>query len=186
VSAKRQNLQTGRGGLAAEGLARIQKIYRVEKMAREAGLTPQQRHQLRQEKERPIWDELREWLDRVRDQAPPLTLIGKAVAYLDREWSRLIRVLDDGRLEVDNNLCENAIRPFVMGRKAWLFADTPAGATASARLFSLVETCKANGREPFAYLRHVFTELPKATTLADIEALLPWNFRASAASRLAA
>jgi hypothetical protein len=71
-------------------------------------------------------------------------------------------------------------------RKAWLFADTPAGATASARLFSLIETCKANGREPFAYLRHVFTELPKATTLADIEALLPWNFQASATSRLAA
>jgi transposase len=178
--------QSGRVGLAAGGLARIQKIYRVEKMAREAGLTPEQRHQLRQEKERPIWDELRNWLDRVRDQAPPLTLIGKAVAYLDREWSRLIRVLDDGRLEVDNNLCENAIRPFVLGRRSWLFADTPAGATASARLYSLVETCKANGREPFAYLRHVFTELPKATTLADIEALLPWNFQASATSRLAA
>jgi transposase len=178
--------QSGRVGLAAEALALIQKIYRVEKSAREAGLTPEQRHQLRQEKERPIWDELRKWLDRVRDQAPPLTLIGKAIAYLDREWSRLIRVLDDGRLEVDNNLCENAIRPFVMGRKAWLFADTPAGATASARLFSLIETCKANGREPFAYLRHVFTELPKATTLADFEALLPWNFQASAASRLAA
>jgi transposase len=178
--------QSGRVGLAAEALALIQKIYRVEKSAREAGLTPEQRHQLRQEKERPIWDELRKWLDRVRDQAPPLTLIGKAIAYLDREWSRLIRVLDDGRLEVDNNLCENAIRPFVMGRKAWLFADTPAGATASARLFSLIETCKANGREPFAYLRHVFTELPKATTLADIERLLPWNFQASAASRLAA
>jgi transposase len=108
--------QTGRVGLAAEALALIQKIYRVEKVAREAGQTPEQRHQLRQEKERPIWDELRNWLDRVRDQAPPLTLIGKAVAYLDREWSRLIRVLDDGRLEVDNNLCENAIRPFVMGR----------------------------------------------------------------------
>jgi transposase len=178
--------QSGRVGLAAEALALIQKIYRVEKSAREAGLTPEQRHQLRQEKERPIWDELRKWLDRVRDQAPPLTLIGKAIAYLDREWSRLIRVLDDGRLEVDNNLCENAIRPFVMGRKAWLFADTPAGATASARLFSLIETCKANGREPFAYLRHVFTELPKATTLADFEALLPWNFQASATSRLAA
>ena len=155
-------------------------------MAREAGLTPEQRHQLRQETERPIWDELRNSLDRVRDQAPPLTLIGRALAYLDREWSRLIRVLDDGRLEVDNNRCENAIRPFVTGRKAWLFADTPAGATASARLFSLVETCKANGREPFAYLRHVFTELPKVTTLADFEALLPWNVQASATSRLAA
>lgn len=74
-----------------------------------------------------------------------------------------------------NNLCENAIRPFVIGRKNWLFADTPAGAEASARLYSLIETAKANDLEPYAYLRRVFTDLPKATTLQDIEALLPWN-----------
>ena len=95
--------------------------------------------------------------------------------YLDKQWPRLIRYLDDGRLEADNNRAENAIRPFVMGRKAWLFSDTPAGADASARLYSLIETAKANRVEPYAYLRHVFTELPKATTLAEIEALLPWN-----------
>ena len=87
----------------------------------------------------------------------------------------MIRYLDDGRIEVDNNICENAIRPFVMGRKAWLFSDTQAGADASARLYSLIETAKANGLEPYAYLRHVFTELPKAVTAEDIEALLPWN-----------
>ena len=87
----------------------------------------------------------------------------------------MTRYLDDGRIEVDNNLTENAIRPFVMGRKAWLFSDTPAGADASARLYGLIETAKANGLEPYAYLRHVFAELPKATTLAEIEALLPWN-----------
>ena len=92
-------------------------------------------------------------------------------------------MLDDGRLEVDNNLCENAIRPFVMGRKAWLFSDTPAGAEASARLYSLIATAKANGLEPYAYLRHIFTELPKAKTLADIEALLPWTI-ARPATRL--
>jgi transposase len=63
-----------------------------------------------------------------------------------------------------------------MGRKAWLFCNTPAGAEASARLYSLIETAKANGIEPYAWLRHVFTELPKATTLDDIEALLPWNW----------
>ena len=90
------------------------------------------------------------------------------------EWPRLIRVLADGRLELDNNLCENAIRPFVMGRKAWLFSDTPAGAEASARLYSLIETAKANGIEPFSYLKRVFAALPAAQPLADIEALLPW------------
>ena len=165
----------GKGGLAAEGLALIQKIYRIEKVAREANLTPDQRKQLRDEKARPVWNELRAWLDSKRGQAPPQSLIGKALGYLDNQWAGLIRVLDDGRLEVDNNLCENAIRPFVMGRKAWLFSDTPAGAEASARLYGLIETAKANGLEPYAYLKLVFTELPKAVTLADVEALLPWH-----------
>ncbi len=178
--------KTGRGGLAAAGLALIQKLYRVEKVAREAGLTATQRHQLRNEKARPIWDELRRWLDSVRGHAPPSTLVGKALNYLDNQWPGLIRVLDDGRLEVDNNLCENAIRPFVMGRKAWLFSDTPAGAEASARLYSLIETAKANGLEPYAYLRHIFTELPKATTLVEIETLLPWNMAKPATHSVAA
>ena len=166
---------TGRGGLAAEGLALIQKIYRVEKLAREAKLTPEQRKKLRDERARPIWDELRRWLDAKRGHAPPQTLVGKAMTFLDNQWPLLIRYLDDGRVEVDNNLCENAIRPFVMGRKAWLFSDTPAGAHASARLYSLIETAKASGLEPYAYLEHVFAELPAMTTVAEIETLLPWN-----------
>ena len=166
---------TGRGGLAAEGLALIQRIYRVEKLAREAKLTPEQRKKLRDERARPIWDELRRWLDAKRGHAPPQTLVGKAIGFLDNQWPLLIRYLDDGRVEVDNNLCENAIRPFVMGRKAWLFSDTPAGAHASARLYSLIETAKASGLEPYAYLEHVFAELPAMTTVAEIETLLPWN-----------
>jgi len=166
---------TGRGGLAAEGLALIQRIYRVEKLAREAKLTPEQRKKLRDERARPIWDELRRWLDAKRGHAPPQTLVGKAIGFLDNQWPLLIRYLDDGRVEVDNNLCENAIRPFVMGRKAWLFSDTPAGAHASARLYSLIETAKASGLEPYAYLKHVFAELPAMTTVAEIETLLPWN-----------
>ena len=72
-------------------------------------------------------------------------------------------------------LCENAIRPFVVGRKAWLFCDTPAGAHASARLYSLVESAKANGFNVYDYLKRVITLLPQATTLADVDALLPWN-----------
>jgi len=140
-----------------------------------AKLTPEQRKQLREEQARPAWAELRRWLDAKRGHVPPQMLAGKAMTYLDNQWPQLVRVLDDGRLEVDNNRCENALRPFVLGRKAWLFSDTPAGAEASARLYGLVETAKANGCEPYAYLRRVFTDLPKATTLAEIEALLPWN-----------
>ena len=88
---------TGRGGLAVEALALIQKIYRVEKIAREAGLSTDARKKLRDEKARPVWDELRRWLDRVRNHAPPSTKIGKALGYLDNQWDTLIRVLDDGR-----------------------------------------------------------------------------------------
>jgi transposase len=178
--------QNGRGGLAAVGLALIQKIYRVEKLARELGMSDEARKGLRDEKARPVWDELRGWLDRVRRQTPPSTKIGEALGYLDNQWPLLIRVLDDGRLEVDNNACENAIRPFVMGRKAWLFSDTPAGAEASARLYSLIETAKACGQEPYAYLAHVFTELPKAIALAQIEALLPWTLARPAMRSVAA
>ena len=165
----------GRGGLAKQGFDFIQRLYRVEREARERNLDADSRKALRDEKAKPIWNELRQWLDRAVGQAPPKSLTGKALGYLDKQWPRLIRVLDDGRIEVDNNGCENAIRPFVLGRKAWLFADTPAGADASARLYSLIETAKANGVEPYAYLRHVFAELPKANTVDEIEALLPWN-----------
>jgi transposase len=78
-----------------------------------------------------------------------------------------------------NNRCENAIRPFVIGRKGWLFSDTVAGAEASANLYSLVESAKANGLEPHAYLRHLFTHLPNATTVEHIETLLPWHAKAA-------
>jgi transposase len=175
-----------RGGLAAEGLALIKRIYRIEKAAREANLTPEHRKQLRDEQARPVWDELRRWLDAKRGLVPPQMLIGKAMRYLDNQWPELIRALDDGRLEVDNNRCENALRPFVLGRKAWLFSDTPAGAEASARLYGLIETAKANGCETYAYLRRVFTDLPKATTLAEIDALLPWNVRPPTTQSVAA
>lgn len=177
---------TGRGGLAAEGLALIQRIYRIEKLAREAKLTHEQRKKLRDERARPIWDELRKWLDAKRGHAPPQTLVGQAMTFLDNQWPLLIGYLEDGRIEIDNNLCENAIRPFVLGRKAWLFSDTPAGAEASARLYSLIETAKASGIDPYAYLKRVFAELPKAITLADVEALLPWNVRPPATQSVAA
>jgi transposase len=168
----------GRGGLAKQGFDFFRRLYRVEREARERDLDADGRKALRLTKAKPIWNELRQWLDGALGQVPPKSLTGKALAYLDKQWPRLIRVLDDGRIEVDNNLCENAIRPFVLGRKAWLFADTPDGATASARLYSLIETAKANGLEPYAYLARVFADLPVAIAAQDdeaIEKLLPWN-----------
>jgi transposase len=162
-------------GLAPQALLIIRKLYAIEKLARDANMTPDQRHRLRAEKAKPVWDELRVWLDNNLGAVPPQSLTGKAISYLAADWPRLVRYLDDGRIEISNVLCENAIRPFVIGRKNWLFSDTPEGAHASAKLYSIIETAKAAGQEPYAYLRHIFAGLPQATTLADIEALLPWN-----------
>jgi len=170
VKAQGSNKQSGR---AHRGLALIQKLYRIEKQARD--LTPEGRHDHRQLHARPLLSELRRWLDAALPQVPPTSATGKALNYLNNEWDRLIRYLDDGRLEIDNNAAENAIRPFVVGRKNWLFSDSVKGVKASANLYSLIETAKANGLEPYAYLRYLFTELPKADTVAAIEALLPGN-----------
>lgn len=80
---------------------------------------------------------------------------------------------EDGRLAIDTNLAENVIRPFALGRRNWLFADTVKGAKASATIYGIVETAKANGLEPYAYLRTLLERLPHAKTVADFEALLP-------------
>ena len=162
-----------KAGKAQHGLALIQKLYRVEKQAR--AFTPDQRHEHRLSHAKPILDRLRHWLDESLPQVPPGMAAGKALNYLNNEWSKLTGYLEDGRLEIDNNLAENAIRPFVIGRKNWLFSDSLAGVKASANLYSLIETAKANELEPYAYLRYLYTHLPRAASVEDIEALLPGN-----------
>jgi len=156
---------------ALQGLAFIQKLYKIERQIQEK--PPDEIHRIRQERSRPVIEQLRSWLTEAMPRVPPQSLTGKALAYLDGQWPKLIRVLEDGRLPLDTNRVENAIRPFVVGRKNWLFADTVRGAQASVNLYSLIETAKANGLEPFAYLRYVLAELPAATTLDEVEALLP-------------
>lgn len=104
------------------------------------------------------------------------------MGHLLDHWPRLIRYLDDGRLEIDNNGVENAIRPFVVWRKRWLFSSSVRGVKSSANLYSLIETAKANGLEPFAYPRYLFMELPTAQTVDDYEKLLPWNIDQAALS----
>ncbi len=165
-----------KAGIAQHALALIQKLYRIEKQARD--LDPEARHAYRHEHAKPVLNKLRHWCESKLLTVPPQTATGKALVYLNDQWDKLIRYLDDGRLEIDNNLTENAIRPFVVGRKNWLFSDSVKGVTASANLYSLIETAKASGLEPYAYLRKVFTDLPAASTVADIEALLPYHVAA--------
>jgi len=162
-----------KAGIAPHALGLIQKLYRIEKQARD--FAPAERKVYRDTHARPVLEKLRGWLDVHLPQAPPQSALGKALVYLDAQWDRLTRYLDDGRLEIDNNLTENAIRPFVLGRKNWLFSDSVRGVSASANLYSLIETAKANGLEPYGYLRDVFTRLPAARTVEEIEELLPFN-----------
>ena len=168
--------KANRRGRAWRGLSFIQKLYRVEKQAR--SMSPTARYAYRMEHSKPLFDEMRVWLNDTLPQVLPKGATGKALSYLHDQWGKLTGYLDDGRLEIDNNLCENAIRPFVMGRKNWLFSNSVAGVTSSANLYSLIETAKAHELEPYAYLRAVFTKLPGATTVDDIEALLPGNIDA--------
>jgi len=168
---KAQGKKKKKTSLAQQGLSLIQKLYRVEKQAR--ALAPEQRCALRLTQAKPVLEKLRSWLDKNLTQTPPTSATGKALHYLNNEWTKLIIYLDDGRLEIDNNLAENAIRPFVIGRKNWMFSHSVKGVKASANLYSLIETVKANGLEPYAYLRYLFAELPRAETVEAIEALLP-------------
>jgi transposase len=164
--------------LAEQGFSKINKLYEIERGYKNA--SPEERYALRKKVLAPRLAELREWTLESKDRVPPKSLTGTAINYLDGQWPRLIRVLEDGRLQLDTNAVERCIRPFVIGRRGWLFADTPRGATASARLYTLVETAKANGVEPWAYLEQLFTLLPLASCRADHEALMPWRIELKA------
>lgn len=167
----------GKTGKADVGVNYIAKLYAIEKSLH--GCSLQTRTATRQEKSSVVLSELRAWLDKSLAGVPPQSKLGDAMRYLDKYWTRLVRYTERGDLPLDNNRAENAIRPFVIGRKNWLFADTPKGASASAVIYSLVETAKANGHEPYAYLRHVLTALPKASSVEDVEQLLPWHLNAA-------
>jgi len=154
-------------------IAVIGELYAIEAAARELGV--KERLHLRHERSRPVLARIQVLLLAHLHNVLPGSLLGQALHYLSAQWPKLVRFVDDGSFPIDNNACENAIRPFVVGRRNWLFADTVGGASASANLYSLIETCKANGIEPYRYLCALFVALPKATCLEDYEALLPWR-----------
>ena len=160
---------------ATQFIAVIGELYAIEAAARE--LDVEDRLHLRHERSRPVLARIQALLLAHLQSVLPGSLLGQAVHYLSAQWPKLMRFVDDGRFPIDNNACENAIRPFVVGRRNWLFADTVGGATASANLYSLIETSKANGIEPYRYLCTLFAALPKATCLEDYDALLPWRIK---------
>jgi transposase len=175
VRKKHRSKRMNPKSLADEALDYIGDLYQIEKQAQRRQLDAVQIYQLRQEKAKPLLDKFKDWLDTNQPLAPPKSLLGQAISYTLANWEKLIIYLEDGRLRPDNNLVENAIRPFVVGRKNWLFAGSPDGAKASATFFSLIETAKANGLEPYAYLRYIFIKLPLVQTDQDLKDLLPHN-----------
>ena len=162
-------------GKANFALSKIRDLYLIEREAKNKGFDEEQTYQLRQERSLPIVNELEAWLKENAIKIPPQSLLGKAFNYTLSQWPRLIKYLDNGLVRMDNNLVENAIRPFVIGRKNWLFNITPEGARASASFYSLIETAKANGLEPSKYLRYLFEKFPYAKTSEDVFNLLPMN-----------
>jgi len=133
---------------------------------------------LRQEKSKPILEKFKAWVDELLPGTPPNSALGKALGYTSRQWPKLVRHLDHPEIPVDNNYIERQIKHYATGRKAWLFSYDAVGAQASANLYSLVMTCRANEIEPYAYLNYLFEHLPAASTVAQVEALLPWNVKA--------
>jgi len=162
-------------------LIKIGKLYQIEREIKD--LSSKKKHIERQQRSKPVLNDIKRWMTKNMGKAPKDALISKALVYMNNQWQKLIRYCDDGNLSISNIMAENAIRPFVIGRKAWMFADTPKGAHASGIFYSLIETAKANEIEPYAYLRYIFKELPYADTVDKIEALLPWNVKELVAPR---
>jgi transposase len=154
------------------------KALQEEHAARGEVLPLQAAWALRQEKSKPILEKFKAWVDELLPGTPPNSALGKALGYTARQWPKLVRHLDHAEMPIDNNYIERQIKSYATGRRAWLFAYDAAGAQASANLYSLVMTCRANEIEPYAYLNYLFEHLPAASTVAQVEALLPWNLKA--------
>lgn len=161
--------------LPARFIELIGRMYHVDAEARRAGVEPDALRHRRQEHTAPVLAEIETLLTTNLHAVLPSSLLGKALHYLASQWPKLVRFVDDGHYPLDNNACENAIRPFVVGRRNWLFADTVAGANASANLYSLLQTCQVNGIDGYRYLKALLVALPSAKTAEDFEALLPWR-----------
>lgn len=164
--------------LLTDALGRIKKLYALEDKARGEKPEGEDFVAYRRALIEPFLSEFRLWAQKAQAEVLPSGKTGAAFAYLLGQWDKLERFLDHERLTPDNNHAENAIRPFVVGRKNWLFSGTDTGAEASCRVFSLIETAKRNGNDPYAYLLAVLSQLPKTRISGAWDHLLPWNIHA--------
>ena len=172
---------------AKEGIQYIKRLYVIEDELRKKHaekeeddeiVTAEKLEAFRTERftlAKPVLDEFKAWLDTVVDKVPPSMLLGQAIAYALGQWDKLRRYLESPYLTPDNNACENAIRPFVVGRKNWIFCQSPDGAESSCGMYSLIQTAKHNGVNTFHYLKALFEKAPFASSPGDWQKLLPWN-----------
>ena len=168
---------------AAIGECYCSRLFKLEEAFAE--LTPEERYEKRLEQEKPVLDALLSWANEMQVKTAPKSAMGRAIHYLLEQWPYLTRYLEDGRLELSNNRAERSIKPFVMGRKNWLFANTPGGAQASSVIYSLIETAKENGLDPYRYLLWLLQNAPglSETDEAWAEKLLPARARKNAICR---
>ena len=174
---KEADIAQGKGkpkaGKATWAMTHIKKLYRIEALIKDK--SPAEKQTYRQEHATPLLEEYKAWLDKSIQQVPPKSALGKALAYSLNQWPKLTCYLEDGRLNIDNNRAERAVKPFVIGRKNWLFSNTANGAYASSILYSIVETAKSNNLVPFEYLHHILTNLSEPQDDEGLNELLPWN-----------
>ncbi len=157
--------------VGSQGVSKIKKLYKIEKDIRH--LSNEEKYKQRQLKSKPLLESFKTWLDDQRKKVIPTSTAGKAINYAFNEWQYLIEYINNGEINISNIMVENAIRPFVIGKKNWLFSSTVAGAQASAMYYSLIETAKVNGLDPFDYFNKMLEALPQAQTLEEFEQLLP-------------
>lgn len=169
-----------RKGLAFQIVELISKLYRLENVLKEEKSSSERIKQERQAKAVSILTQIKSLLDANALKILPQSPIGKAVHYMMTHWQALNHYLKDGRLEIDNNRSERSIKPFVIGRKNWMFHGNEIGARAGATLFSLIETCKAHNVDVFAWLKHALGHIHHADTVEKLEELLPFNVQAAA------
>jgi len=161
---------------AEEGIKHIRKLYLLEDALRDKWKNDLEKFNEERKKEAvPLLAAFKEWLLKRVNEVPPKTLLGEAINYTLNQWDKLAKYIESPYLTPDNNACENAIRPFVVGRKNWLFSQSVGGVKSSCGMYTLIETAKQNGLNPYKYLTAVFERVPYASTAEDWEKFLPWN-----------
>ena len=164
-----------RSTIAKKGLNFCNQLFAIERKIKK--MDAKERLKIRQKDSQPVLDAYLAWLNEQKEIIAPQSATGKAITYSLNQWHKLTTFMKDGRIEIDNNRAERSIKPFVIGRKNWLFAVSTSGANSSAIIYSLVETAKENGLNPFFYLQFLFEELPQLDMTAElnIDHLMPWS-----------